>query len=415
MKVALVNPGRRHEYAMTPPVNLGILASYLEKNDVEVKIIDELSGDNVGKELVDFNPDLVGLTGTTPLIEQTYRDADTSRELGFKTVIGGIHASILPEEAIKHADTVLVGEGEESLYSLTQRFEKGIKKGGWVKSLDDIPIPSWHLINMNFYLKVRQRTPMSFLSFAPKEHLTGVLLTSRGCPYDCIFCHNSFKDKPFRFNSPERVVKEIELLQQSYNVESIFFIEDNFFCIKERVKKICKLIKSRGIELVWGANSRVDNIDEETLRMAKEAGCRQVTFGWESGSQKILDILNKKTTVEQNYKSVELCNKVGILANGTVMLGNPYETEEDLILTQKFMKEAKIDGGIGVCITTPYPGTALWSWCKDNNKIPAKFWWSDFDYHKVPIKIIDLPLGRFLEIIEETIEIAIDKYFGRSK
>jgi len=256
---------------------------------------------------------------------------------------------------------------------------------------------------------------MSFLSFANPNNNVGVLLTSRGCPYDCVFCHNSFRDKPFRFNSPERVIEEIEFLQNSYGVQSIFFIEDNFFCNHPRLKRICGLIKENNIDIEWGANSRVDNINEDVLQLAKKAGCKQVTFGWESGSQKILDILNKRTTVEQNKKSIELCKKIGILSNGTVMLGNPYETEEDIRKTQQFILNSPIDGGVGVCITTPFPGTKLWDWCRENNKIPEKFWWSDFNYHKVPIKIVDMELDKFLSLVNETINIAVEKYFRLKK
>lgn len=410
-----MNAGRNKDFAVTPPVNLAILASFVEQFGHEVSIIDELSGDNFRSCLNSFKPDIVGITGTTPLIPDSYRCADISRSLGYYTIMGGVHVSVMPDEALQHCDVVVIGEGELALKDIIDKLSNGIKikgqiKGEIINDLDSIPRPAWHLIKMKYYTAMRRIIEISFLSFAPKEHNVGVLLTGRACPYDCTFCHNCFKGLPFRINSPRRVVDDIKFLMNAYDVGSIFFIEDNFFVHKERLKKICNLLIDEGIELIWGANSRVDNIDRETLQLAKKAGCRQVTFGWESGSQKILDILSKRTTVEQNYKSVELCNEVGILANGTVMIGNPEETEEDIRKTQRFMKEANIDGGIGVCITTPYPGTKIWDWCKEKGKIPDKFWWSDFNYHQVPIQVIDMELGKFMNLVNETVAIAIEKY-----
>lgn len=409
-KIALVNPSRNRAYATVPPLNLGFLAACLEYKNHEVIIIDELLGQKVLSEIMSFNPDIVGITGVTPLIPDAYRIADRCRDFGYKTIIGGVHASTLPEEAIKHADIVLVGEGERTLREIINKNIKGIIKGNPVKDLNDIPFPAWHLMDMKYYTTYRQRVEMSFLSFASKNSLVGSILSSRGCPYSCTFCRNSFKDLPYRFNSPKRVIEEIEALQNAYGIDSLFFIEDNFFCNHPRVKKICKLIIKENIELIWGANSRVDNINKNILKLAKSAGCKQVTFGFESGSQKILDILNKLTTVEQNVKAVKLCNEVGVLANGTIMIGNPTETEEDLDKTREFILNNNIDGGIGICLTTPFPGTVLWDWCKENNRIPDKFWWSDFDYHTIPIRVSDIPNERLLEINKELVRICIEKY-----
>jgi len=412
-KVALVNPGRKRSYATVPPLNLGFIASCLEEDNNEVIIIDELLGEDVRDRIISFNPDIVGITGVTPLIPHAYRIGDWCKEEGILTVIGGVHSSILPNEAIEHADIVLIGEGEKTIRKIVKDNSiRGIIKGEPVLDLNKIPFPAWHLINMKYYLTYRQRTEMSFLSFAPRTSLVGSILSSRGCPYSCTFCRNSFKGLPYRFNSPKRVIEEIKILQHAYGVSSIFFIEDNFFCNHPRVKKICKLILKNNIELIWGANSRVDNINKEILEIAKKAGCKQVTFGFESGSQKILNILNKLTTVEQNIKAIKLCNETGVLANGTIMIGNPTETEDDLELTKKFILENNIDGGVGICITTPFPGTVLWDWCKTNNKISDEFWWSDFDYHTIPIKVSDISRDRLMEIHNELILICIEKYRG---
>jgi len=360
-KVALINPGKDEKYAVQEPLNIGFIASYLEKNGIEVTIIDELAGQNVEKELDKYKPDVVGITATTPLAPDAYRIGDLCKKRGILTVIGGVHASVLPEEALQHADVVVKGEGEVAMLEIVRRgIKSGVVSCPYIKNIDEIPPPARHLMQMDFYLHTKDRLPETYLYFVPPHTKVASILTSRGCPYNCIFCHNSWRGIPYRFNSPERVISEVKYLIEKYHIQALFFIEDNFFVNKPRVKKICELMKRENINIIWGANSRVDNIDLEILQIAKKAGCRQVTFGFESGSQKILDVLNKKTTVEQNKRAIELCNKAGIIPQGTIMIGNPTETIEDVRATQQFLKESDIKS-VGICITTPYPGTQLWN------------------------------------------------------
>jgi tRNA A37 methylthiotransferase MiaB len=204
-------------------------------------------------------------------------------------------------------------------------------------------------------------------------------------------------------------VSEIITLVETYSIQALFFIEDNFFVNKIRIRKICELIKKEKLNLIWGANARVDNVDLEILQIAKEAGCRQVTFGFESGSQRILDVLNKRTTTEQNRRAIELCNKVGIIPQGTVMIGSPTETIEDVEATQQFLRESDIKS-VGVCIATPYPGTALWEWCKRHKLIPQKFNWSELDYNKIIIPACTtLSPTQIKKLQRETQNIVIEK------
>lgn len=409
-KVALINSGKDEKYAIQEPLNLGFIASYLEKNGIEVIIIDELAGQDVKKEIDKFRPDIVGITATTPLVVDAYRVAKISKEMGILTVMGGVHASILPEEALKHVDIVIKGEGEVAMLDIVRNnIKSGIISRPYIKDIDEIPPPARHLMQMDFYLRTKDRLPDTYLSFVPSHTKTASILTSRGCPYACMFCHNSWRGTPCRYNSAERVVSEIEQLIKIYGIEALFFIEDNFFVNKPRVQKICHLLKEKKINIIWGANSRVDNIDLEILQMAKEVGCKQITFGFESGSQRILDILNKKTTVEQNRRAIELCNKAGIEPQGTVMVGNPTETIEDVRATQQFIRESNIKS-VGVCLTTPYPGTKLWDWCKERNLIPSSVNWSDFTYDKIAIPACDTISKQELEkIFKETIDIVSEK------
>lgn len=391
-KVALISPGSKNpRFGMSAPLSLGYIASYLEKYDIEVKIIDEIAGQNVAEELSQFNPDVVGISATTPVIYRAYKIADFCRDKGFPTVIGGIHVSALPQEAVKHCDFVVRGEGEVPMLDILngkisdEEKKSKIIERPIIKNIDDIPMPARHLMDMNFYLKSRDKFPDSFYSFVPLHTKVATIITGRGCPYKCIFCHNSFRSSFYRWNSAERVVEEIEHLIDKYGIGALFCIEDTLFANKQRFIKICKLMKKKKINLTWAGNARVDEVDLEILKFAKEVGCKQVTFGYESGSQKVLDLLNKHTTIEQNKKAIELCRKAGIIPQGTFIIGTPGETAEDLETTKRFIIKNKIGATAGQSIATPYPGTKLWEMCKQNNFIPKNLKWDKLILNKAII------------------------------
>jgi anaerobic magnesium-protoporphyrin IX monomethyl ester cyclase len=409
-KIALINPGKDERFAVQEPLHLGFIAAYLEKNDINVCIIDELAGQNVIEELNNFNPDIAGITATTPLAPDAYKVADMCKKMGILTVMGGVHATVLPEEALKHVDIVVKGEGEKAfLKIINENIRSGIVEAEHIKQLDEIPMPARHLMQMEFYVRSKDRLPETYLDFVPPKTRVAALLTSRGCPYDCIFCHNSWKGLPFRFNSAERVIDEIEHLIKRYRIRALFFIEDNLFVNKRRFKKICELLIERNLDLIWGGNARVDNVDMELLRLAKKAKCRQVTFGFESGSQRILDVLRKRTKVEQIRKAIHLCKEAGLRVNGTFIIGNPGETEEDIRLTQKLIRENPIDS-VGVCIATPFPGTELYNIAQKQGAIPSNIKWSDFTYDKIPIWVNNkMPPQKIEKFFYETVDIARSK------
>jgi radical SAM superfamily enzyme YgiQ (UPF0313 family) len=404
-RVALVNPGTRPEFAIQEPLHLGFLAAYLEAHGVAVRLVDELAGENVFAALTSWQPDLVGITATTPLAADAYRVAAWARQHGIPTVMGGVHASILPEECAQHVDAVVCGEGEEALLRLAQGDTpvNGIVKGTPIRDLDRIPPPARHLLDMAFYSRSRMRIPDSYLYFVPRTMRVAALLTSRGCPHDCLFCHNSWRDTPFRCNSAERVLDEIATVLRDYRVQALFFIEDDLFANMPRLRRICEGMLARGFRVIWGANARVSDVDAELLALAHAAGCRQITFGFESGSQRVLDVLRKGTTVEQNYRAVALCRAAGIIPQGTVMLGNPEETEEEVRATQRFIRESRLES-VGVCLATPYPGTGLWQYCEERGRIPSGLQWADLLYQETPIAVTDaIAPARLRELYRETL------------
>lgn len=389
-RVVLVNPGKHKPWAsILPPMNLGYLASYLEKHGVEAYIVDELAGQDVEEVFECIRPDIVGITATTPMVPDAYRVAKIAREFGFLTVMGGTHATVLPEEALQHVDIVVIGEGEKAMLDIVDGNRAKILRTSYIKDLDEIPHPAWHLIDMEFYLNSRNRLPGTHLAFIPPQTRVGSIMTTRGCPYSCIFCYNSWRDVPVRFHSAERVISDIKFLVNRYNIQALYFVDDDLLIKKERIKKICQLMKENKINLMWSCQARADSIDIETLKIIKRSGCHQVQFGFESGSQRILDILkNRTTTIEQNVQAIKLCKQVGISTLATFMLGNPTETVEDIKATFQFIRNNDIDR-IGVLITTPFPGTKLWEWCKEHNLIPEKIDYSMFTTDQIAIPACD--------------------------
>lgn len=412
MKVALINPGKSQRFSVHEPLNLALLAAYLEKHNIQVVIIDELAGQDVEGELKKFNPDITGITATTTLAPEAYRIADRARELGFRTVLGGVHATIFPDEALRHADIVVKGEGELAMIDIiNNNIKSGLVSAPYIKDIDDVPAPSRHLLRMDYYLKSKDRIPyIIYYAFVPPGTRIASLLTSRGCPYLCIYCHNTWRGTPVRFNSAERVIAEIEHLKEKYRIGAVYFVEDNFFVHRKRAHEICELMIRKKFNIIWGASTRVDNIDRETLRLAKVAGCRLVNFGFESGSQRILDLLKKGTKVEDARRAVAMCNEEGLMANGSFMLGNPTETMEDIELTRKFVRENRITLP-AFYITTPYPGTELWDIAIERNLIPKDANWADFAQERVVANLSEVPK----EKIEELRAKWYLEYFMRNK
>lgn len=385
-KVALIAPGTSARFAVQEPLNLGYLASYLEANGCEVKIIDQLAGDSVTAELTSFRPDVAGVTATTPLAYEAYRIAEQTKKAGILTVIGGVHASIFPEEAIEHADIVVKGEGERALLEIVQGdITSGIVSRPFVENLDDIPIPARHLMKMDRYLYCKKRIPyISHLPYvSPRKRIVHIL-TSRGCMHgDCIYCHNTWRNMPFRSNSPQRIISEIESLKSAYDIQAIYYIEDCFFADRDRVVELCSMKLSRGLDdIVWGGSSRVDDIDPDILKIAKRAGCREISIGVESGSQRILDRLDKGVDVEQARWAVQQVKDAGIIPHINFIIGNPDETRADLEKTQQFIKQLKLDS-ISVYLFTPYPGSRAWRDFRKDGLVSESMDWRRFTQESI--------------------------------
>ncbi len=412
-KLVLVNAGKNYEYGTHEPLHLLVLAAYAKKFGHEVIIADQIAGEDVFKKIKNFNPDFVGITGTTAVIADSYDIADWCKKNGFKTILGGVHVTVLSEEGLEHADFVVKGEGEDALVKiLGGKAERGIVTGKCVKNLDKLPKLDRDLIDMKYYQKGKDRTPGTHLHFVPPNTKLSSILGTRGCPFNCIFCHNSWRGLPVRMNSAKWIIEEMKELQEKYGTQAVFFMDDDFLISKERVRQFCRLYKEEGIKVIWGCQARVTAVDEELLKILKEANCKQITFGIESGNQRVLGMLKRnQTTVEQNEKAIKLVKEAGILSTGSFMIGNPGETEEEIQETKQFILENDLDG-FGVSVTTPFPGTKLWEMCKERKVIPDKIDWREFNLNNLTFALSEIPPERMQEIHKEFLNLVMERNPG---
>ncbi len=382
------------KWAGCEPLNLGYIASYLESKKFQVRIFDQLAGQDIKKNITYFKPDVAGLTATTPLAGEAYKIANFLKKQGILTVMGGIHASVLPEDALNHdIDVVVKGPGETAMADIIEQgIKSGVIDGILPKNLDDIPKPARHLMSLDFYLKTPKFVPN--YSFVPPGQKSARMITSRGCIYKCIFCHNVCRKTRLLLHSPERVIDEVEEISHNYNTKYIFLMDDNFLVVKKRLIDICSLILSKEIKFSWSCQATSNEIDEGLLPLLKKAGCKQMLFGIESGSQKILDILQKRTNVEKNSFALRKVKENGILVQCYFIVGNPNENEQDLYLTKKFILDNKkyIDTLL-VSFLTPFPGTKLWDDMQRLNRIPPP---QEVDWSKVRYDSISFPVNQEL-------------------
>jgi anaerobic magnesium-protoporphyrin IX monomethyl ester cyclase len=345
-----------------PPLGLAYLAAVLEQHGYDVRIFDCSVGISLPQlmaHLKEYQPDVVGITSTTPAFPDARRTAESVRQVlpQAAIVLGGAHVSAVPE-ALSHDcfDVGVIAEGEQTMLELVQQIEgdglsdlTGIaglalrrdgeveltEPRGYIKDLDTIPPPARHLLPP---LSAYSPTPASY-----RRLPLAVLMTSRGCPYQCTFCDRKVFGNLTRGHSPERVVAEVEEALHRYGAREIRFFDDTFTYNKKRVLEICELFRKKGLRFPWTCLTRVGAVTKELLQTMKDAGCWQVLYGLESGDPGVLASLKKGHTVEQNEQAVRWAQEVGLGVRGDFIVGTPAETKESLERTLQFTKHLKLD------------------------------------------------------------------------
>ncbi|OIN98372.1 hypothetical protein AUJ67_08715 [Candidatus Desantisbacteria bacterium CG1_02_49_89] len=407
-----------------PPLGLLYLAAVV-RDKHEVKIIDggvlDITVDDVVEEVRRWKPGMVGVTAFTPTVYRASAICKAVKEFdkGIITVMGGPHPSALPEESMKDAsvDVVVVGEGERILKELVEALEKGgdlsavrgilYRKDGKVVSnplqeripqLDELPFPARDMVDMGVY----RPSVLHYKNFPAFSVMCG-----RGCPHRCTFCSCA---KVFRgrvtMRSPENVIGEIKFLIDKYGAREIMVWDDTFGIFKDWTVKFCDMIKP--LNVTWSAWMRADLADPDILKKMAGSGCWHISYGVESGNQKVLDTIKKGFTVEQVRKAFKWTHEAGMEARGTFILGLPNETWDTMMDTINIAIEIKADYA-QFQLLTPYPGTELW----DTINQYGEFTTNDLSKYTIWFPVF-VPKGLTKERLEQAHKLAYRKFYFRA-
>lgn len=430
------------------PIGLGYIASFLHANGYQVKVyngeqfsdaeatavvsykdlleshdkfIQGLQDDNhfiwqeVAAYIKKYQPTIIGMGTTTTKMRSALKIARIVKEINpkIKVVIGGLHATILPKDLLKdkNVDVLVRGEGEKTFLELVQAFENnkniaaiagisyketnGIQKDTpdrpFLDNLDELPFPEKSLIIDEQKARAAYR----------------IIFCSRGCPYRCNYCNTAaIWGRKARYHSVGRVIEEMKKIKREENTDSIQFFDDTFTLNPVWVRDLCNEMLKQNLNMRWSCLTRLDRLEENLLRLMKQAGCIGIAMGVESGSQKVLDSIKKDITLEKIFEGQRIINKVGIPWDAFIMLGMPYETKEDMHATLRLMKKLKCRSII-LSVFTPYPGTELYQVTKEMGLLSETTDWEKYSHQSAENKFnTNVSPEYYKEILAEAIKIA---------
>ncbi len=421
MKVLLINapvpiiniPGMGFGKVVSPPLGISYIAAVLEEAGVEAAICDaqnlKMNLREIGREIEMLKPDIVAISCFTANYGEAQKVAELAKKIvpQAMTVIGGPHVSFTAGKTLRETpsiDVVVRGEGEQTMLELTQVVEGKISlaevagityrfRGAVVNTpdrpvlddLDSLPFPARHLWPDKYIQRGMREVP---------------IITSRGCPFGCVFCSTSRMAGPvFRARSPQNVVDELQHVVDDLYFDRFIFNDDTFTLDNERAIAICDAIVDRGLDITWACSARVDTVNKELLSRMSDAGCDMIYYGVESGNQEILDrFIGKRITLEQARRAVKLTHEAGIVSVASYIIGFPgergdkefqaylkrgeYGTTYNLnslrgTIFESLVRAKEVDSDQAqVHLLTPFPGTRLYDEADSLGvKILTEEWW----------------------------------------
>ena len=413
MRILLINPYYPISETPSPPLGLAYLASALEAAGVKVKILDLVvypySRRILESLLKDFTPQMVGITAVTMTFDNAIKVIRDVKIIDphILTVMGGPHVTFCAQDTLRdypELDVIVLGEGEKTVVELAQTADR---KDRWddingiafrkdsavfhtaardfVQGLDTLPLPARHLLALGRYRALGM--PVS-------------LITSRGCPFKCIFCiGRKMVGAKVRYRSPQRVVDEMQYLN-TLNFHQINIADDLFTANKTHCMAVCDEILKRRLKIKWTSFARVDTVTDEILARMKAAGCTGISFGIESANEKILKTIKKGITPRQVIDAVNMCNRAGITPYGSFILGLPGETPQTIDKTLEFGKQLKKMGlSFGFHLLAPFPGTEVREHAKKYGINILTNDWSEYHANKAIVETPTVQPNRLDDIV----------------
>jgi len=401
MKILLINPPLaqgtvrrlgpivKNLFYNSAPLGLCYLAAILEVERHEIKIIDAavegLSNEKIIKRAIKFSPDLIGITTFTVSVLSSYELASEIKKIfkGIKIVIGGPHITSNPDDLLKHPeiDIAVIGEGEITFKELIETMEKredmdkvkGIAynvKGKvfftgpreYIPDLDILPFPARRLLPMHLY-----RPQPSDQKRLPKSSM----ISSRGCPYRCIFCDKNVFKNLYRSFSPKYIISEMSHLVREYKIKDIAFVDSIFTPSRQRVSKIVEEIKDSNLDVTWTCAVRADVLDKDILKKMKDAGCWRVRFGIESGNDEVLKFIKKGITKHQIKKVASWAYELDLEPKAFFMIGHLIDTKKTIEETIDFACALPLKD-ITVQINTPLKNTVQYQLVQKYGRLTAE-------------------------------------------
>ena len=381
------------ETGIYPPLGLLYIAAYAKKNtNFQIEVLDcraeGLAYQEIENEIIKRKPDLIGIQIYTFSLIDAINVANIAKKINSNIHIcaGGPHPSIYPSETLKNPsiDSVVIGEGEYAFSDILNAIE--YKKGfadikGILFKIDDKIVNTGRrdflsneeLDSLPF--PARDITPIrKYYSLLAKKPTITTMITSRGCPFKCVFCDRPQMGKAFRFRSADNIIEEIRVCI-GMGIEEFFFYDDTFTINKNRVLEFCLKLAESGLnkKIIWDIRSRVDTIDEEMIKLMRLAGCARIHYGVESGTEKILKVLKKEINLDRVRHIFKATSKYGIQTLAYFIFGNPTETEEDIQKTILFSKQINPDY-VHYSLMTPYPGTELYRQGLNKGVFNSDYW-----------------------------------------
>ncbi len=393
MNIGLINPNKEIK---EPAIHLGLgyIASYANKRDKSLKftLLDtRIASKKENNSFFSSDFDLIGITSSSQVYSEALEIAGKIKETkpNIPLVIGGPHASTVKEEVLERSpfDYAVFGEGEETFFDLISylRGKTAINSINGliyktfdgkilinparevISDIDCIPFPAYQLFQIERYPQHR-------------------LITSRGCPYNCVFCNSrSIWTRRWRKRSAENIFKEVNLLISEYSHKSFVFNDDSFNLDLGRVEKICDYFINNKTGIIWSASIRADKVTSLIASKMKKSGCYNVSIGIESANNHILEMMQKKITINQIYAGIQILRNAGLDVMGQFMIGNPGDTLETIKESIDFAKNSNLTG-VEFYTALPYKDSLLFEYVKKSGKMLTDK--PVYEYHRIEPRIV---------------------------